>query len=654
LRWISFTGLVIALAGPVSAQPAPQPLALLDVPFISQSEALCGGAAAAMILRYWGERGLDAESFAHLVDRSAAGIRTAALIGDLRQRGWTATGIAGTEQFVEAELARGRPVLALIEDRPGTFHYIVVIAAARQAFVFHDPARAPMRVLSRAEFTRRWQPAGRWMAVIVPGQGNVANAPVPSVPAARPASACEQLVVEGIASAQAGDLADAERRLTAALDCAPIAAQRELAGIRLLQRRWPDVETLATGALDLDPADAQAWRLLGTSRFVQNDAIGALAAWNQIAEPRIDIVRVAGLERTRQRVIEGVLGARSGEVLTPASFVRARRRLGDVPAAVGSRLEYAPVPGGLVELRATIVERRAAADAWTYAAMGAIAVARREVEYSLPPLSGGGERLTAGWRFWPGRPRYSLAFTAPAPWGGLWSATFVSERQPFDAVSLARAERTTAELQVSNWVASGAHLSFSGGLADWKPAGVVATGGVTLRVRSSGERLDARVSANGWKGGSSFATIQAAAVGRSSAERRGLVFVGHLSAAAATTSVPPDGWFGGDVGTTRQTLLRAHPLVDDGRLRTAQLGRRLAAASGEVQRWWTPPLGRVGAALFVDAVRTGARLAAGARTDVDAGFGVRLAFPAVAGTFRADVARGLADGAMAFSFVYEP
>ena len=86
----------MALAGPSSAQPAPQPLSLLDVPFISQSEALCGGAAAAMVLRYWGARGLTAESFAHLVDRSAAGISTDALVGELRSRGWNATAVDGS------------------------------------------------------------------------------------------------------------------------------------------------------------------------------------------------------------------------------------------------------------------------------------------------------------------------------------------------------------------------------------------------------------------------------------------------------------------------------------------------------------------------------------------------------------------------------
>ena len=37
------------------------------------------------------------------------------------------------------------PVLTLIEDRPGTFHYIVVVAVTDKALVFHDPARAPFR-----------------------------------------------------------------------------------------------------------------------------------------------------------------------------------------------------------------------------------------------------------------------------------------------------------------------------------------------------------------------------------------------------------------------------------------------------------------------------------------------------------------------------
>src|SRR5262245_5175008 len=169
----------VGLARPAHAQPAPQPLSILDVPFISQSEALCGGAAAAMILRYWGERGLSAESFAQLVDRSAGGIRATRLIDDLRQRGWNATAVDGRQEVIDAELGRGRPVLTLIEDRPGTFHYIVIVAATPRAIVFHDPARAPFRVMERERFEHRWSPAGHWMAVVLPAEPARASDPPP-------------------------------------------------------------------------------------------------------------------------------------------------------------------------------------------------------------------------------------------------------------------------------------------------------------------------------------------------------------------------------------------------------------------------------------------------------------------------------------------
>ena len=51
---------------------------------------------------------------------------------------------------IDAELQRGRPVLTLIEDRPARFHYVVVVATTPDAVVFHDPARAPLRVVGRS------------------------------------------------------------------------------------------------------------------------------------------------------------------------------------------------------------------------------------------------------------------------------------------------------------------------------------------------------------------------------------------------------------------------------------------------------------------------------------------------------------------------
>jgi len=126
---------------------------LLDVPYLSQTEDLCGGAAIAMVLRYWGERQVYAEDFVELVDRSAAGIRTDVLAAAVQQRGWQALAFsaASTSSIgdrVRQHLDRGRPLIALIEDHPGTYHYVVIVGWTGEQVIVHDPARAPFRVLS--------------------------------------------------------------------------------------------------------------------------------------------------------------------------------------------------------------------------------------------------------------------------------------------------------------------------------------------------------------------------------------------------------------------------------------------------------------------------------------------------------------------------
>ena len=57
----------------------------MDVPFFAQTVDLCGGAAAAMVLRYWGDRDVQAEDFAALVDSTRGGISTLDLVNALRR-----------------------------------------------------------------------------------------------------------------------------------------------------------------------------------------------------------------------------------------------------------------------------------------------------------------------------------------------------------------------------------------------------------------------------------------------------------------------------------------------------------------------------------------------------------------------------------------
>jgi hypothetical protein len=655
LRWInSFRAsiLIAALAGPAGAQPA---LPLLDVPFISQSEALCGGAAAAMVMRYWGERGLTAESFAHLVDRSAAGIRTDALLADLRARGWTALALDGTDDAIDQELARGRPVLTLIQDRPSTFHYVVIVGTTRDAVVFHDPARAPLRVVSRDEFAKRWQAARRWMAVVVPGERTVAPTPPPLPATTVPAGQCDQLIAAGVERAQARDLAAAEQSLTAALSCGGAAAMRELAGVRVLQQRWPDVEALSAAATRIDSKDPYGWRLLGTSRFVQNNHSGALAAWNHVGEPRLDLLRVDGLERTRQRPVERLIGVQPQALVTPGVLLRSERRLRELPSAESAVIDFAPTPGGLAELRATVNERPLLpTDLWSYVVIGVRAASRREVTVGTGSLTGGGERVRADWRFWPGRPRIGVSLDAPAPWGGVWSANAYRERERFSAPEIASAERSGGFVQWSNWVASIVHLQFELGVDDWDALGSVGRSRIDARVLSPGGRFDLRSGGEVWHGATAFSRADVSVAAFSSTARSGRVYVARAGAGAGSQGLPPLLWFAGDTGQARQTLLRAHPLVDDGRLRLEQLGRTLVNASAEAQHWWARGLARAGAAVFVDAARTMNRIDGSSRGDVDVGTGIRIALPGSSGIVRGDVATGLRHGGTRWSVVYEP
>jgi hypothetical protein len=633
--------------------PAAVPLSLLDVPFISQTEALCGGAAAAMVLRFWGERDVSAESFAHLVDRSAAGIRTNALIDDLQRRGWGAAGIAGTEELLSQELARGRPVVALIEDRPDVYHYVVVVARHERGVIFHDPARIPFRVMPPGDFARRWNAAGRWMAVVVPGAAAVIAPPAPPVPSPA-ATSCDQLIADGVTAAGNNELGVAERLLTSAFSCPGSAAPRELAGVRLLQQRWSEVNALARVAVEQDPQDAYGWKLLGTARFIEDDPAGALSAWNHAGEPRLDAVRIDGLARTRHRVVERLLAAASGDVLTPATFVRAQRRLAALPSATSTRLEYRPAESGRADLRGAVVERPLVPTSpFSLLALGVSAAAQREIRLTLGSLTGGGEQPFVSWRFWDQRRRIAGGIRAPAPWGGVWSVEGFRERQGFTAATVPAVNRAGVQVTQTTWATARLRWDIGAGAETRRTAGDLARLNGGLRFVSMNDRLTAQVDATRWIAADSFAGGSAVLRLQSSTERQGIAWLASARVDAVSAAAPADLWPAGDTGVARSALLRAHPvLTGSGRLRIERLGRTVQSTSIEVQRWWriAAPV-RVAAAGFIDAARTAHRIDGSTRRDADAGVGARVSAPGLPGILRVDAAAGLKDGARVLSFV---
>ncbi|MBI2185509.1 MAG: hypothetical protein HYU37_00125 [Acidobacteria bacterium] len=362
-------------------------------------------------------------------------------------------------------------------------------------------------------------------------------------------------------------------------------------------------------------------------------------------------------------VVERFLDARPGELLTAGRFTRAERRLAEFPAAMSARLDYVPVSSGLAELRGAVAERPLVPRGRATIATAALAAAAtREVRLSSGALTGGGEELSFGYRFWRHRQRVDGELQAPAPWGGLWRIDAFLERQPFAGATRALAERAGVRVGLSDWANGHLRWSLAAGIDEWtsESRGALAGGG---RWASLDDTLDAAAHVQAWPGRTGFATVGVTTRARSSVDGgrvrtlhpRAFVVIGTVTAQFVTVRTPLDLWPAGDTGHARPTLARAHPLLDDGALVVDRLGRTLLHATAEGRRWWRVrgPI-RAAVAAFADAARTGRRWTGAALTDLDAGIGARLALDGMPGLFRIDLAKGLRDGATVISVGYEP
>lgn len=646
---------------PAFAQPP------LSVPYLPQTEALCGGAAAAMVMRFWGARDVYADAFAPLVDWDAGGIRTSALTGALEARGWQTSGGGGDLQRLHAEVTRGRPVIALIEDRPGRFHYVVVVSAAvDRRIVLHDPARGPSRSLDASAFDAKWSKADRWMLVLLPGPP-----PQPSGAAAAGVhddqnesdltipAACRADMDAGLTSAQAGDAAAARTAFLAAAGKCPGASApwRELGGLAALARDWDATAANARRAVDADARDEHAWRLLATAEYLRHHDLEALAAWNAIGEPRTDLIEIKGLAQTRYGVVADAIGIPPRALLTPDALRVAQKRVRDLPAVAAARVSFHPVEGGRAQVDATVVERSRAPHGYpAWIGLGLGAVTNRELSASFANISDGGDAIEVSWRWWEHRPRVAASYAAPGP-GGIWRIEASRETQTFRQAALVEETHTRVGATVGNWLTARAKIA--GGLAidRWQDRGRMLAASGRIEFWPAIERLALDGGISGWGGsGEGFASADAGARWRSSAASSGTVWLANAGYQLATSSAPASLWPGADTGHARDVLLRAHPLLNDGIVDGGVFGRRIAFASGEVQHWVQPrklPLIRLAPAVFLDVARATRGLpASDTRLHYDAGAGIRVALLGF-GVLRADVARGLRDGQTAFSVSWQ-
>lgn len=659
-RTIAAAVVLVTAAASASGQASspsrlPAPARFLDVPYVPQSEELCGGAAVAMVMRYWGMTGIYAQSFASLVDPRQKGIRGEDLISAITRRGWGATSFHGDAALVQRGLEARRPLIALIEDRPGRFHYVVIVSWTAGKVVVHDPARRPFHVHEEPEFLRKWERSAYWTLLALPPPAIAEkSAHTDDTPSPPTGGICGSTVDEAVRVANRGQVEDAGRLLERAAAQCPgePAPWRELAGVRVLQKDWRRAAAEARKALAIDPHDEHAARILATSLYLTGDADGALGAWNLVGEPTIDIVDIQGLDRTRYSIAVRALKLPTEARLTPHALTRASRRLDSMPSVLGSSVSYTPREDGLAQITAAVIERPVLPTTPVAAgAMVARAAIDRELHVEVVSPTGGGERWFASWRWWEARPRISAGVEAPAPFGGTWHLAGADERESYGSgPGFTEETRRGVSFGAADWMTASVKWDAELRAERWPSSTAVGFLGA-LGYQSRDDRLALGGGGGLWAARTNTWTAGVFGDWRSRARAEGTVWLARAGLDAAGKDTPFALWSGAGTGHGRDALLRGHPLLHDGVIRDGVFGR--AVASGGVEwrqwRWQVLRVVRVAPAAFVDAARADdAPAFADSRAHVDVGAGLRLAIPG-AGVIRADVARGLRDGHMALS-----
>ena len=651
-----------------------------EVPFLPQTPDLCGGAAVAMVFRYWGDAQADVQQFAPLVDRKAGGIAESALVAAVRERGWQAAAITGSIDALRDHLDRQQPIVVLLHDRGRRYHYVVVTAVDGGGDVtVHDPSWGPSRRIRGEEFERRWGAARFWSLVIAPTTSGVASgfsrtsADAPSE--VRPkvdATYCDGLLDAAIGDVQKRGLHDADAILGRVRAECPASAGplRELAGVRFAERRWNDAAALARQALALDPNDGYAIDVLGSSLFMLDDATGALRVWNRIGKPRLDTVRIEGLHHTRYDTVAAAVAPPPHALLTPEMFALATRRVNELPDRSSARLTLRPDADGTATLDAAIAERQTlprGIASWTGSSVRA--AVDREAGVSIPGFSGQGDVWSARWRWWEHRPRVAFGVAAPRVAGlpGVWRVDASWERETYrlgstESPALLVQSHTHGGLAVSDWITSNVRYSVGGGLDAWDTFGKAASIGGSLERRLFEDRVSLGTDATAWMplgGGRAFSAFGAHVSSTSvppggDPGRQLWAYATRFGVQRVSNNAPLGLWPGAGDGHARAPLLRAHPLLDDGIIdmtgRSA-FGRTIESATLEGQRWFgRPALVHLGVAAFADmAIATRAASERGGSSNVDVGGGVRVRLPGSARVIRIDLAYGLSDHANALT-----
>ncbi len=601
----------------------------LGVPFVAQGPLLCGGAAAAMVERHWGALGAYAEDYASRLVPEAGGIRTGDLAQAMEERGYRTRILRGSPQEALARVVQGTPVVVLLSSGTDTYHYVLVTAVGPDRVMVHDPQQRPGMIWERADFEARWAASEYWALVAVP-------------------------TLEAELGPEDGP---SDSGSSSILPPALLAATQALRGNRPAETERQVGDWLERASPE-DSFRPVAWRLLASARYLDGRSGAALEAWNRVGEPRVDLVRLRGLQGMRHRPATRFLGLAPRDTLRPVTFLRAERRLTQLPSVRLGQMAYQPLRDGSVRVEAGVLERPVRPGLVEGVGLALNALVTSTVEVGFGPFLGLGERIRFAGSWEEARP--GVEGSVALPWaavGGVLHVEAGGGREQYAsgaAASAAEGTRRWSAVGLRSWIRPWLRGGVRASAERWDGGGLRGSLGASLRLVALQDRL---VLDGDWKewsgpGGGRRVGLRAAATPDLPGPGRARMVVGWSDAPRGPALL----WPGAGVGRHRTALLRGHPLADGGRLGAEALGRTLLHGTVEYGLPWQAGPLPVEAAAFLDGARVREPLVgSGPRDYLDPGLELRLRIPGTgsdgtspgAGGAAVSVARG--DGGWVWS-----
>lgn len=166
---------VVALINLILLSPSPTPTTLPHrhyiggVPYLRQQREYCGPATLAMVFKYYNVHIPQEELAGEIYRKELDGALNLDMLIAARKHGFGAHTPEGSLRALKEYIAREIPVIVLVSSGPDTdqYHFMVVYGYddAKKIFRIHS-GRRKAGAIGYQEFSRVWEPAGKWMLVV--------------------------------------------------------------------------------------------------------------------------------------------------------------------------------------------------------------------------------------------------------------------------------------------------------------------------------------------------------------------------------------------------------------------------------------------------------------------------------------------------------